>query len=84
VSESWYRIEFANGGTPPNCGGQWTELTKDQTGLLAEEAAAKTDEAVLVVTYTRTVVAAYRRTVDITVTRTEGGADAPEEEAQGR
>lgn len=81
MPEQWYTVELQSGGTAPQCGGHWP---KGDADTLAKAAAAKTDETILVVAYSRTVAAAYRRTVAITVTRTEGGGDAPEEEAQGR
>lgn len=80
MTEQWFKVELQHGGTPPNCGGHWP---KDHAEALAEEAASKTDEDVRVVAYTRTVTAVYRRTVNVTVTRTEGGSDATQEEAQG-
>lgn len=73
MPEQWFTVELQSGGTAPQCGGRWNE---DQAKALAEDAASKIDETVLVVAYTRTVTAAYRRMVEITVARTEGGADA--------
>ncbi|MFF0183526.1 hypothetical protein [Streptomyces sp. NPDC005244] len=73
MTDQWYTVELQSGGTASGCGGHWP---KDQADMLAEEAAAKTDETVLVVAHSRSVAAAYRRNVEITITRTEGGGDA--------
>lgn len=79
MTETWCTVELQGGGTAPNCGGYWD---MEQAEALADAAASKTDTIILVVVHTRTVAAAYRRT--ITVARTEGNGDALEEEAQGR
>lgn len=77
MPERWYTVELQSGGTAPGCGGQWD---KDTAEALAEDVASKSDETVLVIAHARTVTAAYRRTVEVTVARTEGSSDAPQEE----
>ncbi|WP_406168926.1 hypothetical protein [Streptomyces sp. NBC_00996] len=72
MPEQWFTVELQSGGTASQCGGHWN---REQAEALADGAASKTDETVLVVAHTRTVAATYRRTVEITVARTDGAAD---------